>query len=36
MFDFFFDTADEEYILKTWDKVSKYMNPTQIRGITTP
>lgn len=35
MFDFFFDTADEEYILKTWDKVSKYMNPTQIRGITT-
>jgi len=35
MFDFFFDTADEEYILKSWEKLSKYMHPSQIRGITT-
>ena len=35
MFDFFFDTADDEYILRTWEKVSTQMKPSQIRGITT-
>jgi transaldolase len=35
MFDFFFDTADDEYIANIWDKISKYMQPSQIRGITT-
>jgi len=35
MFDFFFDTADEQYILNAWDKISKHVNPQHIRGITT-
>mgnify|MGYP004449884641 CR=1 FL=1 len=35
MFDFFFDTADEEYIRRTWSDVSRHLHPSQIRGITT-
>ena len=35
MFDFFFDTADDQYILSAWDKASKYLDASCIRGITT-
>jgi transaldolase len=35
MFDFFFDTADDEYVLRAWDKLSTHFEAHQIRGITT-
>lgn len=35
MFDFFFDTADTDYIRKTWDDVGSQLDPSQVRGITT-
>lgn len=35
MFNFFFDTADIEYIRKVWEKVSQYFTPQNIVGITT-
>lgn len=35
MFDFFFDTADTDYIRKTWDDVGSRLGSSQIRGITT-
>ena len=35
MFDFFFDTADDQYILNAWDKASRHLDAACIRGITT-
>mgnify|MGYP003647124485 FL=1 len=35
MFDFFFDTADDQYIRNAWDKASKHLDSGCIRGITT-
>jgi len=35
MFDFFFDTANVEYIKKVWESISPYSSPTNIVGITT-
>jgi|10_taG_2_1085330.scaffolds.fasta_scaffold71807_1 transaldolase len=35
MFDFFFDTANIDYIKKAWASISPHCNPTHIRGITT-
>ena len=35
MFDFFFDTADDQYILNVWDKAHKHLDAKNIRGITT-
>ena len=35
MFDFFFDTADDQYILNVWDKAQKHLDAKNIRGITT-
>lgn len=35
MFDFFFDTANIDYIKKAWTSVSPHFNAAHIRGITT-
>ena len=35
MFDFFFDTANVDYIKKVWGVISPYSSPTNIVGITT-
>lgn len=35
MFDFFFDTANIDYIKRAWTTVSPHFNSTHIRGITT-
>jgi hypothetical protein len=35
MKEFFFDTANLEYIEKTWDKISKFFRPEDVGGITT-
>jgi len=35
MFNFFFDTADIDYIRKVWGKVSPYFTPQNVVGITT-
>lgn len=35
MFDFFFDTANIDYIKKVWGFISPYSSPTNIVGITT-
>jgi transaldolase len=35
MFDFFFDTANIDYIKKAWDSVSKHFSSLNVRGITT-
>ena len=35
MVDFFFDTADDDYIYKLWKKIGKYVDNDKVRGITT-
>ena len=32
---FFFDTADEEYIRRTWDKLVEYVDGYEVLGVTT-
>lgn len=32
---FFFDTANAQYINKTWDKISRHFNPDDVVGVTT-
>ena len=35
MIDFFFDTADIDYINGVWQKTKEQVNATHVRGITT-
>ncbi len=35
LFDFFFDSADVEFISSTWDKIKHVVNPSYVRGVTT-
>ena len=35
MFDFFYDTADLDYIKKNWEQLSTIVDPKHVRGVTT-